>query len=303
MNIIILLSSAIISLLIGVIFALIDNSVKNEQSPIAKIFRVVEKSLIYGILGLALTTTISTIVSMFTINDTLIKLDECLKESNKLYVAQESINQIESPTVKTLFNRGLDRITNQLEDVPLKKMYVPRERILTVWEYLIKNSEIEILATNLISKEDWKHLSQDGTGLELQEKAINQRKVEIKRIFIYDGEEIEHIVGLYNLAKMQANIGVDVKFILKTTIESNASVQDDLRQMQHILDIVIADKQSIFLTEIEFSTYMMKWSELRYDAKTIECGVHFWERAWDMAMTLGSFEEKYSETIKQYSKK
>ena len=167
---------------------------------------------------------------------------------------------------------------------------------------LIKNSEKEIGATNLISKEDWKHLSQDGTGLELQEKAI-KRRVNIRRIFIYDGEEMEHIVGLYNLAKMQANIGVDVKFILKKTIESNMSVQDDLRQMERMLDMLITDKESIFLTEIESSTYVMKWAELRYDEKTIESGVRFWERAWEMAMTMNLFEEKYSKAIKEFSEK
>jgi hypothetical protein len=292
-----LLFSAVISLLIGVIFSVIDNTAKNEHTSFSKIFRIAEKSLVYGILGLALTTTISVIATMSKVDDTLTLLDKSLKESNKYYKARESIIQIESQTIQKLFNDGLVRITKQLDDISLRKLYVPREGIWNVWESLISTATKEVLATNLVSQKDWKHVSQDGTGLERQKEAIN-KGISIKRVFIYDEEREDHITGLYNLAKIQINAGVQVKFILRKDIETNSSVQDDLRDLQRILDVVITDKQSILLTEIEPVTYTMRWSYLIYEKEKIESGVHFWGRAWNNALSLTDFEQKYSEILK-----
>jgi len=294
MNTMLLLSSAIISLLIGVIFGVIDNTKKNEQTPFSKTFHIAEKSLIYGILGLALTTTISIIVSMGKVDDTLTLLDKSLKESDKYYKARESINHIESQTMQKLFDDGLTIITKQLDDISLKKLYVPRERIWKVWGSLISNAQKEILATNL---EDWKHASQDKTGLILQQNAI-KNGVSIKRILIYNEEGEEQINGLYNFANMQISAGVQVKFILRKELETNFSVQDDLRDLQEILDIVITDKQSILLSEVEPTTNTMRWSYLIYEKEKIESGIRFWERAWNNALSLTDFKQKYSDIIK-----
>jgi hypothetical protein len=297
MNFTILFASAIISLLIGIIFGIIDNA-KNEQSRFSKIFRIAEKSLVYSILGLALTTIISIISSTEKINNTLSMLDKSLSESDKYYKASETINEIKSPTVQSLFNQGLGRITRGLEEMSLEeKMYVPREEIWNVWESLVKSAEKEILVTNLVSKEDWKHVSQDGTGMGLQQDAIENRGVIIRRVFIYDDENQEHISGLYNLAKMQSSVGIQVKFILRKEIERNSSVQDDLRALQRILDVVITDEQSILLTEVESGTYIMRWSYLIYERNTIERGVHFWQRAWDTANSMQDFENKYKKIL------
>lgn len=293
----ILFFSAILSLLIGVVFGIIDSTKKSEQSPFSKVIRIAEKSLIYGILGLALTTTISIIAAMAKVDETLTILDKSLKESDKYYKARESINQIESQTIQTLFTDGLGKITEQLEEISSKKMYIPRERIWKVWETLIEKSSKEVLATNLVSKEDWKHVSRDGTGFELQKEAIN-RRVKIKRVFIYEEENSEYINGLYSLAKIQGDVGIEIRFVQKKDLVTNSTVQEYLKDLQGILDVVITDGQSILLTEIESYTYVMRWSYLSYDKKNVEKGIHFWEQAWKAAMELDDFKQKYSDILK-----
>ena len=288
-----LLYSAIISLLIGMIFGVIDNVKKNEQTLFSKIFRIAEKSLIYGILGFALTTTISIIGSVGKVDETLNLLDKSLKESDKYYKASESINKIESQTIQRLFNEGLTKITKQLDDISLKKLYVPRDGIWNVWTSLISSASKEILATNL---EDWEHANQDETGLRLQKEAINNG-VSIKRIFIYYEEGEKHINGLYNFANKQINVGIQVKFILQKKIETNSSIQDDLRNLERMLDIVITDKQSILLTEVEPTTGIMRWSYLIYEKEKIESGVRIWERIWNNALSLTDFKQKYSDVL------
>ena len=287
-----LITITVISVLVGALFTIIDNYNKAENSKFSVFLGILEKSLIYGILGLAITTSIDLIFSVNKIEHTLGTIDKSLTESDRYYKAQNSINDIESDNTRNLFVRGLEQISAQLDDIPKKRLFIPREQIWNVWKTLITESKSEIHATNLVSQEDWRYVSPDASGKDIQDSAMHSRnKIRIKRIFIYDDTKPDYVRGLFRLATIQKDVGIQVKFLLRKNIENNLSVEDDLKNMNGILDIVISDGNSVLLTMIDRDTYTMRGSYLSYDSKQLLASKHFWEVAWDLGSSYEDFKK------------
>lgn len=195
-------------------------------------------------------------------------IDKYLIESNPYSNAVKSLDSIDKFLAKKFFESQLEKIEHSLEEISDKEILLSRSEILNTWEGLINNAEIEILATNLVSLDDWKNVSRDNAGLAIQKEAID-RGVKITRINIYDKSVPSHKEGLDKLKELQESAGITVHNISLQYIDKNETY-DHLKQRIGSFDVVIVDNQIVLLTTVNPKTYRMQWSKLTYSPQKVD---------------------------------
>lgn len=279
---------SILGLLLGCVFTLIDFH-RAENSKSKKLLTVIERGLLYGILSFALTTGIDSKISIDRFGTSINKFDENLSKIDKYYKASDCISNIDYLPAKGLFGDGLSDLTNELDHIVQRKLFLGRHKILQTFEYMVKNAKADIMATNIVSEDDWKAVTKDGKGASIQKEAIN-RGVRIRRLFIYDDKNQGHLKGLLDLAKSHKAVRIEVKIISLSSIRNDPMFESYKRDLNELIDIIITDNSLIMQTDVNSSNYKMNWAMLNCDKNYVLKASEFWNHFWERGSELSEFK-------------
>lgn len=281
---------SILGLLLGSVFTLIDFH-RSERSKSRKVFIVIERSLLYGILTFALTTGIDSKMSIDKFSTSIDKFDQNLSQIDKYHKASDCISNIDYAPAKSLFETGLKELTVELDDIAQRKLFLGRHKILTTFEFMVKNASKDIMATNLVSEDDWKSVTRDGKGAIIQKEAI-QKGVKIRRLFIYDEQNQKHLQGLLELAESHKAVGIEVKIISLADIRSDPMYESYKRDLNELIDMIITDNSLIMQTDVNSTNYKMNWAILNCDKNYVSKAADFWNHYWDRGGNISEFKSK-----------
>ena len=194
-------------------------------------------------------------------------IDRYLIETGPYSKAVKTIDHIDTPLAKKFFGSRLVALEQALDEISDKEILLSRNEILNIWEELIRSAKSEVLATNLVSQDDWKNVSRDNAGLNVQKSAI-ENGANITRINIYDDSLPSHKEGLDRLKELQQSIDIKVHSISFQYIDKNETY-DHMKQRLGSLDVVIVDKQILLLTTVNPRTYKMEYAKLTYNPQKI----------------------------------
>lgn len=239
---------------------------------------------------LIITPTIFALVGFYA--EKIAEIDHKLNENSELlnnYVtvhnssieylsAIESLNKLEKQSpLKFVLQEELQFIKEKLKQIEQYELKLRREEVIPKWESLIENSNSEILATNIVSLDDWKKFSPT-EGEEKHRKAL-AKKVVIKRIFIFNGGNDKGYKNLVEKAKEQAKWGVDVRLLNGEWISESPFVSDLLRDIE-TMDIVIYDKESVLLTNVDRDDKIIS-ATLTNNQLKLKKAQLFFEKLWN----------------------
>jgi tetratricopeptide (TPR) repeat protein len=239
---------------------------------------------------LIITPTIFALVGFYA--EKIAEIDPKLNENSELlnnYVtvhnssieylsAIESLNKLEKQSpLRFVLQEELQFIKEKLKQIEQYELMLRREEVIPKWESLIENSNNEILATNIVSLDDWKKFSPT-EGEEKHRKAL-AKKVGIKRIFIFNGGNDKGYKNLLEKAKEQAKWGVDVRLLNGEWISESPFVSDLLRDIE-TMDIVIYDKESVLLTNVDRDDKIIS-ATLTNNQLKLKKAQLFFEKLWN----------------------
>lgn len=191
--------------------------------------------------------------------------------------ALENLYKLEKQSpLRFVLQEELQTIKDKLKQIELCKLKLRREEVIPKWESLIENSNKEILATNIVSLDEWKKFSPT-EGEEKHRKALS-KGVTIKRIFIYNGNNDKSYQNLVEKAKAQTNWGVKVRLLNGEWINESPFVSDLLRDIE-TLDVVIYDNESVLLTNAPNGNIVS--ATLTNNSQQLKKANLFFEKLWN----------------------
>lgn len=198
---------------------------------------------------------------------------------SKAYKQIDNLEQEKNLIAKSIFKSKLDEIEIELKDLEKSQIIIPKDEILNTWEKLINSSKDYVWATNLVSKEDWKYVSRDQFGLNIQKRAID-RDVVIKRINLYDESVSGHKEGLELIKNAQQKIGVEAFELPKSWLYDNPIFNGSIQRLE-TADLVLIDGKILLCTIIDPTNYKMKYAKLTYDKDKIDIAYNLFMKLFE----------------------
>lgn len=226
----------------------------------------------------------------------IIEIDQKINENTELldkYVtvhnssieylsALENLYKLEKESpLRFVLQEELLAIKYKLKQIELSELKLRREEVIPKWENLIENSSKEILATNIVSLDEWKKFSPT-EGKEKHSKAL-KKGVKIKRIFIYNGNNDLNYQNLIEQAKAQESWGVEVRLLNGEWINESPFVSNLLRDIE-TLDVVIYDNESVLLTNAPNGKIVS--ATLTNNSEKLKKANLFFEKLWNESKQL-----------------
>lgn len=186
---------------------------------------------------------------------------------------------------RQIFEESLSDLSNRLTLIASGEMLVPRDEVFNVWRraYELTPRGSTLSATNLVSESDWRFFGPEGGGRRVQQDAI-MRGVTVRRIMLVDPSDPAHRAGLYNLARYNVEVGVNVRQLPLDWLETPA-FQSAMQQLGS-QDLVLFGDDLLLITYVHPKTKSILRSELTTKEEKISIARTFLERMWSDARPI-----------------
>lgn len=225
------------------------------------------------------------------VSEKIIEIDQNVREKEAYIKTHTSIHQGSitylqaltstanlplSSTLRALLQDEIENLDERLRQIRNRELILKREDVIPKWEMLIKNSKKQVLATNIVTLEDWQKFSPTA-GEEVHRMAI-ENGVEIKRIFIYSGTKKEKFKQLIEQAKIQKEWGVKTTLLEGQWLYESPFASDAVRDLG-TKDIVIFDRECLLLTTVDENNRIMR-STLTTNTHRLQKALTLYDKLW-----------------------
>ena len=268
--------AAIVFLVVAISKVLYDKFISQKAFDAKGSIQVLLTSLFFSLIGFITTKTLETYNNTLKIE----KVNTSILQTSQYSSTLEKLLSLDRNSV---FRKYLEvenlLLIEKFKQINNYEILLKREEVIPCWEFLIENSNKHVYATNVVSLDDWKTFS-PSSGEDAHKKALGNN-IEIRRIFIYSGDDevAKEVLRQFAQTQMKWGNSIKVKLLSRKWFEESPYVSAYLRDLG-TQDIVIYDNECVLLTNTDDKRKIIS-STLTNNAHRLKTAITLFERLWN----------------------